>query len=96
MIIIIIIFIHLDIRPPGSDTSDINSVDHVNHKLIATADDFGLVKLFRYPCIAKDSKFLFFQGHSSHVTNVRWTVSNHLVSAGGNDKCIFIWNMSEN
>ena len=84
-------------RPPGSDTSDVNSVDrHVNKKFIATADDFGLVKLFRYPCISKDSKSLSFQGHSSHVTNVRWTTANHLVSVGGNDKCIFIWNLTDN
>jgi microtubule-associated protein-like 5 len=50
------------IWPPGSDMSDINSVDrHCGNKLLATADDFGLVKLFRFPCISKDSKFSAYQ-----------------------------------
>jgi len=86
------------IWPPGSDSSDINAVDrHPNMKLLATADDSGKVKLFRFPCISKDSKGHVYEGHSSHVTNVRWSTSpsRHLVSAGGNDKCLFVWNLSE-
>lgn len=84
------------IWPHGSDTTDINAVDRSSdHKLLATADDFGLVKLFRFPCAQEHSKFVAFEGHSSHVTNVRWTAANQLVSVGGNDKCVFVWNMSE-
>lgn len=84
------------IWPPGADTSDINAVDrHVNGKLLATADDFGHVKLFRYPCVQDGSSSVVGDGHSSHVTCVRWTVANHLISVGGNDKCIFIWNLVE-
>jgi hypothetical protein len=31
-------------------------------------------------------------GHSSHVTCVRWLEEDtHLISVGGNDKCIFQW-----
>jgi len=42
------------------------------------------------------SKYLTFDGHSSHVSNVKWTVGgNHLISTGGNDKCIFVWEMTE-
>lgn len=39
------------IWPAGSDGTDINAVDrsHSNH-LLATADDFGDVNLFSYPC----------------------------------------------
>ncbi len=84
------------IWPPGADMSDINSVDrHVGCKLLATADDFGLVKLFRYPCVSEGSKFAAYSGHSSHVTNVRWTVGDTLISVGGNDKCVFVWQLSE-
>eukprot|EP00595_Chromulina_sp_UTEXLB2642_P001802 CAMPEP_0196761886 /NCGR_PEP_ID=MMETSP1095-20130614/1198_1 /TAXON_ID=96789 ORGANISM="Chromulina nebulosa, Strain UTEXLB2642" /NCGR_SAMPLE_ID=MMETSP1095 /ASSEMBLY_ACC=CAM_ASM_000446 /LENGTH=2526 /DNA_ID=CAMNT_0042111955 /DNA_START=12 /DNA_END=7592 /DNA_ORIENTATION=- len=76
------------------DLSDINSVDrHHNFKVIATADDFGLVKVFRYPCIETTSEFIVGKGHSSHVTNVRWTSGDQLVSVGGNDKCLFVWKM---
>lgn len=84
------------IWPPGADTTDINSVDRsADGKLLATADDFGNVKLFRFPCAQDASKFLSYGGHSSHVTNVRWTTANQLLSVGGNDKCVFVWSMSE-
>ena len=84
------------IWPPCSDLSDINSVDRSpNLRLLATADDNGLVKLFRYPVISKESKYLSYEGHSSHVTSVRWSSGNHLISAGGNDRCLFVWHLTE-
>ena len=80
------------IWPPGSDTSDINACDR-SHKqdLLATVDDYGLVKVFRYPPVDDASKHLQFSGHSSHVTNVRWTLGENLITTGGNDKCVFVW-----
>ena len=85
------------IWPPGADTSDINACDRSsNRKLLATADDFGGVKLFRYPAVQEGSKFVEATGHSSHVTCVRFNVSNDvLISTGGNDKCVFVWNLAE-
>jgi WD40 repeat protein len=84
------------IWPPGSDMTDINAVDRSgDHKLLATADDFGHVKLFRFPCAQEHAKYSSFEGHSSHVTNLRWTISNQLVSVGGNDKCVFVWSKME-
>jgi len=79
----------------GADGSDINSVDRSSSQsLVATADDFGLVKLFRYPCIDETAKHKSFTGHSSHVTNVRWVMDDStLISVGGNDKCLFVWNV---
>ena len=66
---------------PGMDGSDINSVDRdVRGKLLASGDDFGQVKLFNYPVVKEDSQFSTYDGHSSHVTNVRWTADNTLVS----------------
>lgn len=39
------------IWPPCSDGSDVRSVDRaLDRTVIATADDFGKVKLFKYPC----------------------------------------------
>ena len=81
------------IWPPCSDGSDINAVDrsHSGH-LVATADDFGKVKVFRYPCLTPDSQAIVSSGHSSHVMNVRWSVADaYLISVGGNDKCVCQW-----
>ena len=85
------------IWPPGADTSDINACDRSRTgKLLATADDFGSVKLFRYPCVQEGAKFVEATGHSSHVTCVRFNVSNDtLISTGGNDKCVFVWSLTE-
>ena len=77
------------IWPPCSDGSDINNIDRSkSNKVIATVDDFGLVKLFKYPCIKKNSGFNSYRGHSSHVTCCRF-LPGYLISTGGNDKAIF-------
>jgi WD40 repeat protein len=83
------------IWPPGADGTDINSADRSPlGSILATADDFGLVKLFRYPCATEKAEFAEFSGHSSHVTNVRFNASGEeLLSVGGNDKCLFVWRM---
>lgn len=45
------------IWPKYSDINDINSVDaNFNNQVLVTADDYGLVKLMRYPCIRKGKK----------------------------------------
>ncbi|XP_007440803.2 echinoderm microtubule-associated protein-like 6, partial [Python bivittatus] len=42
------------IWPKYSDVTDINSVDgNYNNTVLVTGDDFGLVKLFRFPCLKK-------------------------------------------
>lgn len=52
-----------------------------------------MVKLFKYPCPGKFSKFKKYNGHSAHVTNVRWTnTDSKLLSIGGGDTSLIIWN----
>jgi len=59
--------------------------------VVATGDDFGLVKVFRFPNF-EGSSFNSFIGHSSHVTNVRFMARDrYLISIGGNDKSVFQW-----
>lgn len=83
------------IWPPCSDGSDINNLDRSkSHKVVATVDDFGLVKLFKYPCVKKNSGFNSYRGHSSHVTSCRF-LNGYLISIGGNDKAIFQWKYNE-
>jgi WD40 repeat protein/Ca2+-binding EF-hand superfamily protein len=81
------------IWPPCASGDDINAVDRDKScSVLATADDFGKVKLFKYPCPIEKSGFNKYVGHSSHVTCVRFTTSNkYLISTGGNDKSIFQW-----
>lgn len=81
------------IWPECSDGSDINALDrHPQGNVIATGDDFSKVKLFKYPCPVERSSFVKVVGHSSHVTNVRFTADGtYLISTGGHDKSIFQW-----
>ena len=79
------------IWPPCSDGSDINSCDRSpNQKVFATADDFGFVKLFRYPCPQPRANYKKYIGHSAHVTKVRFhSKCSYLVSTGGGDLSSF-------
>ncbi|PRP88610.1 echinoderm microtubule-associated protein-like 6 [Planoprotostelium fungivorum] len=81
------------IWPPFSDGTDINSVDVTKTKdVIATADDFGLVKIFKYPAPTEFSSYHEYKGHSSHVTSVKFSYDDqYLVSTGGLDASVFVW-----
>ena len=85
------------IWPHESDGTDINAIARshgaTSHEgLLATADDFGKVKLFRYPCIVPHAAHLTYEGHSSHVTNVAFTHGDAwLLSIGGDDRAILQW-----
>lgn len=90
------------IWPEGADGTDINATDRSNstysgveappdnYYLLASADDESQVKIFRYPCIKKGSKYVVGKGHSSHVTNVKFSKNDdYLISTGGEDNCVF-------
>lgn len=81
------------IWPKFADGTDINAVCRsASGRELVTADDFGRVKLFRYPCVEKDSQYHEYVGHSSHVTNCRFTDGDHyVITCGGNDRCVIQW-----
>ncbi|KAK1947175.1 Echinoderm microtubule-associated protein-like 6 [Phytophthora citrophthora] len=81
------------IWPPCSDGTDVNAVARNSREnLLVTSDDFGLVKLYRYPCVSKNASSVDHRGHSSHVTNVRWSHDDsYVVSVGGNDRSVMEW-----
>lgn len=63
-----------------------------NRLTLATADDFGKVKLFRYPCVVEKAQHNSYQGHSSHVTKVKFSKGDKFVlSTGGHDKTLMVW-----
>uniref|UniRef100_A0A8C8SV38 EMAP like 2 n=1 Tax=Pelusios castaneus TaxID=367368 RepID=A0A8C8SV38_9SAUR len=81
------------IWPENADGTDINAVcrSH-NGKLLVSADDFGKVHLFSYPCCQPPSHSLC--GHSSHVTNVAFLPDDSLLlSTGGTDTSILQWRL---
>jgi WD40 repeat protein len=51
-----------------------------------------MVKLFKFPCVIEKANFNEYCGHSSHVTKVRFSSNDHfVVSTGGNDMTVMIW-----
>ncbi|XP_051845330.1 echinoderm microtubule-associated protein-like 2 isoform X1 [Antechinus flavipes] len=77
----------------GVDGTDINAVARSHEgTLLASADDFGKVHLFAYPCSHPRAPSHKYGGHSSHVTNVAflWDDSAAL-SAGGKDTSVLQW-----
>ena len=89
------------IWPAYEDGSDINAVDRSfkphpdGYHLLATANDSSLVKVFRYPCSEERSEFLEARGHSSHVTNVKFSKDDqYIFTTGGNDTCIIQWKVT--
>lgn len=83
---------------PGIDYTDVNSVDRSHDgTCLVTGDDFGTVKLFKYPCIQPKAAFNEYKGHSSHVTKVKFTANDTLVvSTGGGDKTVMVWDTNLN
>jgi microtubule-associated protein-like 6 len=78
---------------PGVDYTDVNAVARSHSaRVLATAEDSGLVKLFQYPCTQPKAAWKENRGHSSHVTRVVFSAQDrYLVSVGGNDKTVLIW-----
>ncbi|XP_017292647.1 echinoderm microtubule-associated protein-like 2 isoform X2 [Kryptolebias marmoratus] len=81
------------IWPDGADGTDINAVCRSHDgSLLASADDFGKVHLFSFPCSQPRAPSHEYGGHSSHVTNVAFLHNNsHLISNGGKDTSILQW-----
>jgi WD40 repeat protein/Ca2+-binding EF-hand superfamily protein len=86
---------------PEWDGSDINMVDRSHkelrkgYKILATADDFSNLRIYRYPCLRKTAKSVILYGHSSHVTNVKFNASDeYIYSTGGEDHTIMQWKVT--
>ena len=77
----------------GSDGTDVNSVDRSKSgRCLATADDYGCVNLYAWPCVVERAPTKAYFGHSSHVMNVRFNADDsRLVSVGGKDRAVFQW-----
>lgn len=78
------------IYPSGCDGTHINSVSHCKPlNIIATADDYGLVNVYRDPVRDNFHKARSYRGHSEHVTKVAFArEGEYLLSVGGMDQTV--------
>jgi len=91
-------FCVMGIWPDFSDGTDVNGVSVSKEgNVVATADDFGGVKLFNFPCLVEDAPFVRYSGHASHVSSVLFLrrggagAKQMVVSAGSLDRSVIMW-----
>lgn len=81
--------------PAQHDSTEVTTVDCAlksRKPVLAVADNFGRVRLYRYPCTSSLAKCKEYRGHSADVTKVRWAGGDsHLISCSATDRCIFQW-----
>jgi microtubule-associated protein-like 6 len=65
--------------------------------VVACADDFGILKVFRYPCTVRGAACTEHWGHSSSgISRVRFTAGDgYILSAGKQDRTIFQWRVEK-
>jgi WD40 repeat protein len=83
----------MGIWPDYSDGTDVNAVDtDKQNSVVVTADDYGQVKLFNFPCVVDDAPHKLYKGHSSHVMCVRFLAgASRVKSVGGPDRAELPW-----
>lgn len=83
---------------PGMDGTDINTTSVTQgdgEKLLVCGDDFGKVWLHKYPAIEPEYSREH-AGHSAFVVDVKWTFDDSkVVSVGGGDRAIFVWDRKD-
>ena len=63
-----------------------------NGLFMATGDRFSNLNIYRCPTVEGAQKKSFI-GHSSFVTNVKFTAhDDYIITTGGNDLSVFVWN----
>jgi len=79
----------------GTDLNDVTLSD--DGVFLAAGDDFGLVRLFKYPAVSnKPDVHRKYKGHSSFVVGVEFCRNNeYLITCGGNDMAIFQWKLEK-
>ena len=80
--------IHQDV-----DFSNINTVCiNPSKTLVVSGGDDQKIRLFKFPVNIPKQKNKEYVGHSSHVTKVKFSPDeSHLLSTGGNDRTIILW-----
>ncbi|KAJ1457506.1 WD40-repeat-containing domain protein [Pelagophyceae sp. CCMP2097] len=78
-----------------ADGSDVSSMDvslSSSNPSLATGDNFGRVRLWRYPATSSLGKCKEYRGHSAAVTRARWCgQASHLVTTSARDRTVLQW-----
>lgn len=63
-------------------------------QLLLSADEYGRVDLYKYPCIDSIAGRKTYRGHSGDVRNARFTCDDaYAITVGGSDRCIMQWRL---
>ena len=80
------------IFPGNTDGTHVNDVDWSSDgNLIITADDYGLLNVYRNP-VRKGHEPRSYRAHSEFVVRAKFTYdASNIVTIGGEDKTVMIW-----
>eukprot|EP01035_Chromulina_nebulosa_P020968 gene20968-27173_t len=60
--------------------------------VLATADEFGRVRIYNYPCLVDGAPDKCYRGHSNNITNLKFSYDDaYCITIGATDKSIYIW-----
>lgn len=66
------------------------------NEMLASGDSEGHIRLFKYPCISPRSEYYETKVYSGMIGCVRFLYGdNSLVTVGGTDASLMIWNLTE-
>lgn len=76
--------------------TEVNAASRSHDKsLLAVGDDYGRLKVFKYPCYSKKASHFTIIGHASKIGDVYFnTSSDHLFSLGYIDNTMMQWKIS--
>ena len=74
---------------------DVTTTDRsrgASRPLLAVGDEAGVVRVFKYPCLAKSAGALEQAAHVSHISRARFNASGtHLITVGKRDRGVMVW-----
>lgn len=81
------------IHPEYVDGVELSSCDKShNGRYVATTDEAGRIKVFRYPCLTKGADFVSGYGHTTKASKVRFSADDsRMITIGQLDRTILQW-----
>ena len=83
----------IGIWPANSTGMEINATCRSpDSRLLVTGDDYGRLKIFKYPCYIKNASHFNIAGHANHISNVCFSSKgDKLYSVGLKDNTLMQW-----